>query len=168
MTEADICFADENLITSEALNKAFTTALLLTRSVEQSEAALREGIECLDFDDDAAGEKLIRGALYAAMSRSREDAERRPGEVDDALSLLPLELKRVALLPAALRHCFALRVLAGLPRKVCASLLNLEISQVAETAALAAQMLARDLYDWPGRSGDHVLPSRNQQTLSQT
>jgi hypothetical protein len=129
-------------VTSEALSKAFTTALLLTGSVERSEAAVLESIGCLDFDDDASGEKLTREALKTAISRERQIAEKRPEDLDCALSFLPLELMRVLRLPADLRRCFALRVLAGLPRRFCALLLNLEIEQVEEKAGIAAQMLA--------------------------
>jgi hypothetical protein len=141
LSEYNLAMAAEP-VTREALSKAFTTALLLTGSVERSEAAVLESIRWLNLDDDAAGEKLIRGALKAAIARECEIVEQRPGELDYALSLLPLELRRVLRLPADLRHCFALRVLAGLPRNVCAPLLNLEIRQVEEAAGFAAQMLA--------------------------
>jgi hypothetical protein len=129
-------------VTNEALSKAFTTTLLLTGSVEQSEAAVLESIRCLDLADDALGEKLIAGALQAAISREREIVEQWPGELDGALSLLPLELKRVLHLPADLRRSFALRILAGLPRRACARLLNLEMGQIEDTAGVAAQTLA--------------------------
>jgi hypothetical protein len=111
-------------VTSEVLRKAFHTALILTGSLEQSEAAVLESIRWLDLDDEAPGEKLVRGALQAALARQRQIVEQRSGELECALSLLPLELRRVLRLPADLRHCFALRILAGLPRNVCAPLLH--------------------------------------------
>jgi hypothetical protein len=129
-------------VTSEVLRKAFHTALILTGSLEQSEAAVLESIRWLDLDDEAPGEKLVRGALQAALARQRQIVEQRSGELECALSLLPLELRRVLRLPADLRHCFALRILAGLPRNVCAPLLHLELCRVDETAGVAAQMLA--------------------------
>jgi hypothetical protein len=129
-------------VTSEVLSRAFHTTLVLTGSAEQSEAAVLESIRCLDLDDDAPGEKLIRGALRAAIARQREIVEQEPGDFDYALSLLPAELRRVLRLPTDSRNCFALRVLAGLPRNVCAPLLNLERRQVDEAAGVAAQLLA--------------------------
>ena len=43
------------------------------------------------------------------------------GEVEDARSILPLELRRVLRLSTALRDCFVLRLLIGLTREVCAT-----------------------------------------------
>ena len=130
-------------VTSEALSRAFITTLLFTGSVSQSEAALLEGIQDLDLDDDASGELLIRTALQAAIERQGKAAEQQPEEVEYALTLVPPELRRVLRLPADLRHSFLLRILGGLPSDVCASLLHLEIRQVDEAAGDAAQMLAR-------------------------
>jgi hypothetical protein len=143
MTEVNCCFVGDELTPREALGKAFVTALLLTGSVEQSEAAVLESIERLDLDHDAPGEKLIRGALHAALGHRSNSAGERPGQLEPALSLLPMELQRVVRLPVPLRHCFTLYVLAGLPASVSAPLLNLGISQVKEAAGNAAEMLAR-------------------------
>jgi len=124
------------------LNKAFFTALLLTGSAQKSEAALLESIGSLELDQDTQGEKLLRGALKAAIAQDYEAAAPGTEELEYALSLLSPELKAVLRLPAHLRFCFILRFLARLPRNVCASLLNLEIPQLEQTATVAAQMLA--------------------------
>jgi hypothetical protein len=129
-------------VTSKVLSKAFNTALLLTGSVEQSEAAVLESIRCLDLDEDEPGEKLIRGALKVAITRHREIVAQRPENLDDSLPALPPELRRVLRLSPDLRQCFALRILAGLPRNICARLLDLEFYDVDEITGLAAQRLA--------------------------
>jgi hypothetical protein len=129
-------------ITSGVLCKAFHAALLLTGSVEEAEAAVLGGISCLDLKDEAQGERLVRGALKRAIARRGEAVGREPEATDDALALLPLELGCVRRLPAEFRDCFVLRVLVGLPRDVCASLLNWDGRRVDEVAGGAAQMLA--------------------------
>ncbi len=51
--------------------------------------------------------------------------------------MLPFELRRVLHLQAALRRCYVLRSLVGLPREACGRLLRLEIRQIDEWARTA-------------------------------
>jgi hypothetical protein len=62
--------------------------------------------------------------------------------MDRVSSFLPLELRWVLRLVPNLRHCFVCRVLAGLPREVCASLLHLEVRQLDESTCTAVRKLA--------------------------
>jgi DNA-directed RNA polymerase specialized sigma24 family protein len=117
------------------VGKAFLTTLLLTGSAERAEAAILEGNRVTDLEN-APGEALLRGAVNAAIEPPGETSEQ-PQDLQRASSMLPFELRRVLHLPQALRHCFVLRVLVGLPREVCARLLHLEIRQVDERARTA-------------------------------
>jgi hypothetical protein len=118
------------------VSKAFLVLLLLTGSVAQSEEALLESIQRLDLSDNAPAEKLMQYAFEAVSGRLRNNVE------DCAVSLLPPELESVLRLPSDLRGCFTLRVLAGLPGEICASLLDLETSQLEEAVGAAATILA--------------------------
>lgn len=128
------CFAGRRSIaaepaTNEVLRRTFTTALLLTGNVAQSEAAIA--------DSFGYSQLLVQRALEVALAAPASATEQ-----DVVSSLLPPELRRVLRLPTDLRQCFVLRILAGLPGAVCAPLLHKEISQVEEAAGAAAQMLA--------------------------
>jgi hypothetical protein len=70
------------------------------------------------------------GAAPLKKRRKMEDLER-------ASSMLPFELWRVLHLQAALRRCYVLRFLVGLPREACGRLLRLEIRQIDEWARTA-------------------------------
>jgi hypothetical protein len=128
------------------VGKAFLTALLLTGSVERAEAAILEGNTKMDLDN-ASEEALFREAVNAAIKPQSETSKQPPEELERASSMLPFELRRVLHLPPALRHCFVLRFLVGLPREACARLLHLEIRQVderARTAMLELPTIQRD------------------------
>lgn len=118
------------------VGKAFLTALLLTGSVERAEAAICEGNQQIS-PDSTFGDALFREAVNAALKPQSETSKQPPEELERASSILPFELRRVLHLPPALRHCFVLRFLVGLPREACARLLHLEIRQVDERARTA-------------------------------
>jgi DNA-directed RNA polymerase specialized sigma24 family protein len=120
----------------DMVSKAFLTALLLTGSAERAEAAILEGNAARDLDS-TPNEGLFRGAVNAAIELYSETSEQPPEDLEHASCMLPFELRRVLHLPPALRHCFVLRFLVGLPREVCAQLLHLEIHQVDERARTA-------------------------------
>ena len=75
--------------------------------------------------------------MNAAIEPPSEISEQLPEDLACASSMLPFELRHVLHLPTALRHCFVLRFLVGLPREDCARLLHLEIRQVDERARTA-------------------------------
>ena len=118
------------------VGKAFLTALLLTGSAERAESAILQAKGAFGFGD-SSGDTLLREAVNAAIEPAHDSSEQPSEDLERASSHLPCELQRVLHLPAALRHCFVLRFLVGLPREVCARLLRLEIPQVDERARRA-------------------------------
>ena len=120
----------------KAVDKAYITALLLTASVKRAEAAILEANGATDLDS-TTGEVLLREAVNAAIELQSETSKQPSEDLERASSILPFELRRVLHLPPALRQCFVLRFLVGLPREVCARLLHLEIRQVDERARTA-------------------------------
>jgi hypothetical protein len=120
------------------VGKAFLTALLLTGSAQRAEAAILEGRGAMDLDQ-LSEEVLFRRTVDAATAPQSDLLEEPSEELERASATLPFELRRVLHLPLALRQCFVLRFLIGLPREVCAQLLRLEVRQVdvrARTALL--------------------------------
>ena len=100
---------------TELVERAFTTALLLTGSAGHAEAAVMEGI-CSQH-----GKLSAESVLHATVNAS---IRVEPEEDESASSLLPKELRPVLRLPARSRHCYVLRILVGYSREVCASLLK--------------------------------------------
>jgi DNA-directed RNA polymerase specialized sigma24 family protein len=74
-------------------------------------------------------QEIIRGALVSAIAESQFHANGAKTS-DGWLVKLALNLQRVLRLPTNLRHCFVLRVLAGLSRQDCADLLRVGERQV--------------------------------------
>jgi hypothetical protein len=135
------------LNTRHSIAKTFRTALLLTGNIRRAEDAVLEAIQNSDnfsleaaqdsdnFSDDA----LLRAAIVAAMHKT--PVTRQPEDLDSPF--LPIELRRVLLLPTELRHCLVLRILASLSRSRCAQLLNLSIAKVDERTCEALRALAQ-------------------------
>jgi len=126
---------------SGSLSMAFALTLMLTASVEDAKEAIEASVRLLDRDD------YVEEDLVSAVARTALASENIAGnpvreKVLAAKQLLPAELRRVMCLPRNLRLCFVLRMLAGLPRSVCANLLNLEIAQVNDQTSLAMVELA--------------------------
>lgn len=129
---------DEVPITNEGLGQAFRTALLLTASAERAEAAILAGIRVID-PFDVSDESLMREAMTASIAAKIHEVrveESEPG------SLLPPELRRVLRLSKDLRHGFVLRVLVGLPREVCALMLQTGTQRIDELVCDSVQALA--------------------------
>ena len=124
-------------ITDEALGRTFITALLLTGSAERAETAVLEGIRGMDRNN-VSGEALLQGTVAASIAA--KIPEQRAEE--QASSMLPVELRRVLRLSLDFRRCFVLRVLIGLPRAVCARLLQTEIHRIDELVYASARALA--------------------------
>lgn len=127
-------------ITNDGLGRAFRTALLLTASAERAEAAVLEAIATMDpleFSDEA----LLREAMAASITSRFPEAG--VEEQEHGSSLLPLALRGILRLPRDLRQCFVLRVLVGLPREVCALILQTATRQrIDELVWNAVQALA--------------------------
>lgn len=127
-------------IASQTLGRVFTTALMLTANVEEAEAAILDGISATD-PGQLSDERLFLAAIAAALAPQRNGPERRE-DLACASAILPAELRSVLHLPLNARHCFVLRMLAGLPSEVCAQLMNLETHHIEQAAGRAAQLLA--------------------------
>ena len=128
-------------IASSTLNRAFTTALLLTASVAQAEAALLEGISALQ-PGEASEDNLCLEAILAAVAPKRHETGLATG-TEDARSFLPPGLAPVLELAPDLRQCFVLRALMSMPREFCSRLLRLDVGEVDENLGRAAQALAQ-------------------------
>ena len=121
------------------LERAFLTAHLVTGSLQKAEELTLNAIAAWRPDEEPE-EKLFQNVLDAA---ARTQAEANPIDPDSSGSYLPHELKAVLQLAPQLRHCFVLRVLAGLSAKVCARLLCLQADMVDGHTCDAVQCLAR-------------------------
>jgi len=125
---------------NQAICQGFRATLLLTGSLAQAEGAMLDAVHSLGHEEEP-DEALFVRAIKAALTAGRQ-ASARAQDLDLASSVLPLELRRVLLLPLELRHCFVLRFLAGFSREDCAKLLRLKIERVDDSVCAAAQALA--------------------------
>jgi hypothetical protein len=117
-----------------ALNMAFRTALLLTGDTRTAEAAVVHGIgACKDLSPGG----LLIEAVRSAVRRRTKSADG-PYEVE----WLPIELRHLFMLQPLLRHCFVLRILAGLFPEVCAELLEISIAEFEDALYGALTELA--------------------------
>jgi hypothetical protein len=121
----------------EALPKAFLPALLLSGGIEAAEAAVMDAIAALEFDHDPGGTLLLESVKSA--TRRRADS---PNPSKQALSILPLELRRVLLLARDNRHCFVLRILLGMTPETSAGILNRSVHEVEEALLTGLQNLS--------------------------
>jgi len=126
------------LTANPSLARSFRTALLLTGGISQAEDAVLEAIQVLD-PEQMSDEALYRGTILAALVHGGETHTGNGEQV-----VLPPELMGVLHLPTGLRHCFVLRILAGLHEADCARLLNLSIPAVDQRTCQAVRRLAGD------------------------
>jgi hypothetical protein len=120
------------------VDRALLTAHLLTGNLQQAEKATLDAIESWNPGEEPE-QVLFENVLNAA---ARVQAEPRPNNIDSSGSYLPNDLIAVFRLAPQLRRCFVLRILVGLPVKVCARLLHLQAGQVDEYTCAALQCLA--------------------------
>jgi DNA-directed RNA polymerase specialized sigma24 family protein len=120
------------------IGRALLTAHLLTGSLQQAEKATREAIDSWNSGEDPE-EAVFQNVLNAA---ARAPAGPNPNNSDTSDSSLPNELIAVFRLAPQLRRCFVLRIVVGLPAKVCARLLHLQSEQVDEYTSAALQCLS--------------------------
>jgi len=126
---------------SESLNEMFTTSLLLTGSAERAERAVLEGIETMG-QDHVSAHVVLKATIRAAVAPEVMTGREAFWEREPAVSRLPIELRRVLLLPTFLRHAFVLRLLLGLPRDECSRLLQLDAGALDAHVVSAAVALA--------------------------
>jgi hypothetical protein len=120
---------------SEAIDKAFRAALLLTGSTELAENAVLDGIAASEFGhivDDVLLE-TVKSAIQRRAAFSNESVQ--------APSDLPLELRRLFLLAPISRDSFVLRVLLGIPPTACSAVLHLTIHEIDDVLCAALQEL---------------------------
>jgi len=117
---------------SECLAKNFITAILLTGSVKQAEAAV---LDCTDSPNLLG---TAAAAIRQTAVRPEETADRKA-----AAELLPIELRNVLRLPPDLRPYFVLRMLMQMTRESCAALLKVDPARVDEATCQAVIQLAR-------------------------
>jgi hypothetical protein len=122
------------------LNRIFITAVLVAGSPGQAEAAMLEAIQQMD-ETQGSEEDLFFACIRVALNRGpRLEPPVKPGRAASASLSLPEELERVMLLPPNFRHCFVLRILAGLSYEQC---LFLNIKDPDEGACSAARELSK-------------------------
>ncbi|HME09518.1 MAG TPA: hypothetical protein VKG25_20840 [Bryobacteraceae bacterium] len=122
----------------EALQRTFMLTLLLGGGVQQAEAAMLEAIRQTQREQ-LSNQELHRQSLKAAIAAG-DELPQRSGTIEGMSLALPPELCRVLLLPAHLRHCFVLRMLARYSSEDCA---ELNVLDADEGACSAMKELAR-------------------------
>lgn len=128
--------------TDRAIERAFVTVHLLTADAGQAENAVLDAIEEWDPDYEPE-EALFDRALTSALQNEHRDAFSSPGRSGSNGTIVPEELQAVLGLPAQLRRCFVLRILAGLSRRDCADRLNLTDHSVDTYTCAALTFLPR-------------------------
>jgi hypothetical protein len=126
---------------SEGLNETFTAAILLTGSAERAECAVLKGIETLG--DDVSETMVLQATIRAALKPEMTADEEGPSGPQPGAAWLPIQLRRVLLLPRNFRQAFVLRLLLGLPRDQCSQLLQLDDGTLDEHVGQAATLLAQ-------------------------
>ena len=124
--------------THHALHRTFRTLFLLTGGLARAEDAMMEAIQAAN-SEDMSDEVLLREGVAAALSQAPATWT----DDDPASSALPSPLLRVLRLPAHLRQCFVLRILAAFSPADCAQLLNLSIAKVEQRTREAMYEIAR-------------------------
>jgi hypothetical protein len=120
---------------SRALDEAFVAGLLLAGNLDAAEAAVLDGIAALE-PDAPCGDTLLELAAKSSIRRRDEFPER-----SEAVSILPLELKRLLLLAPICRDCFILQVLIGLTPATCSGILHLSQQECEDALQRAFQKL---------------------------
>ncbi|HMF78454.1 MAG TPA: hypothetical protein VK604_22540 [Bryobacteraceae bacterium] len=124
-----------------ALNKAFLTATLLTKSIKRAEEAVLDGISALDVDD-LPSEKLLLRTIEGIISGNGALADPAAEEIEEASAILPFELQNLLRMPRRSRFCYVLRILAGVPSESCGAMLHWDRDQVDKCISAAMFNLA--------------------------
>jgi len=127
---------------STGLNEIFIAAILLTGCTERAERAVVDGIETLG-EDGISEDTVLQATIRAALKQETMADEESPRQAQPAVSWLPIQLRRVLLLPRNLRQPFVLRLLLGMPGDQCSRLLQLDDAKLDEQVRQAAIFLAQ-------------------------
>jgi len=122
----------------DAVGRAFLTAHLLTGNAVGAENAVMEALGSWDPGEESADVLLERAVSKAATQLDMGCATPDPQQPRWGV---PTELQAVLRLPARLRHCYVLRILAGFSRESCAQMLDLHCQQVDQYTRAAMQCL---------------------------
>jgi hypothetical protein len=125
---------------SVAACNALKAALLLTGNAASAESATLQAVSSLEAENVTAKALLHRTIEISLRDPGNRKAASDEPEVD--WPDLPVELRNVLQMRASLRHCFVLRVLLGLPKEVCARLLQLDGDKVTAKVSAAMNWLA--------------------------
>lgn len=136
-----IAMPEVNSVGLETLwRRPFLAALLLTGDTELAEIAVLRSLGELQADRlDATS--LLLGSVAAAVQMQGEWKGGDGGSGAEP-SDLPYALGRILPLAELPRSCFTLRILEGLPREICASMLRMDAEAVDHHAGMAARTLA--------------------------
>jgi len=130
--------------------EVFLVALLLSGSVTNAECAMLKGISTL------GNSNMPVRALLDLILRAAAAPDVAIGQMEKTPSLyvscLPIELRRVLLLPEDPRRCFVLHLLIGLPLSSCSRLLSMSdyqirrntIDAVLQLTGMGSPSVARD------------------------
>jgi hypothetical protein len=127
---------------SKGLDEVFIAAILLTGCTEGAERVVVEAIETLG-DDEISEDMVLQATISGAVKPEMMTNEECPRQPQPTVSWLPIQLRRVLLLPSDLRQAFVLRLLLGMPRDQCARLLQLDGGKLDEHVGQAAIFLGR-------------------------
>lgn len=121
---------------SKGLDEAFRAASMLTGSTEGAENAVLDGIAASDF-----GNIVDDGLLVETVKSAFQRRADFPGQPQQALSDLPVELRRLFLLAQISRDTFVLRILLGIPAATCSAVLHLTIDEMDDVLCAALEEL---------------------------
>jgi hypothetical protein len=140
-----------------AVCSALKAALLLTGNAASAECAVLEAISSLNPQNVTAEALLDRTIELSIRSVASGAGSGLQVDWPD----LPIELRNVLEMKPALRNCFVLRVLLGLPEAMCAALLRLHRAHVAARACAAMNWLGNTKRRIPNRrAGSNPFRSR--------
>jgi hypothetical protein len=126
----------------KAICRAFSIALLVSGDMTIAEESVLEAVRSLDPEDLTTDALFVCVSTLAIHRSSRLLEQATEPHSSEMLGRLPAEMQNLLKLSRALRQCFVLRILLGLPRNICASLLNLQEFQIADLTCDALSSLA--------------------------
>ena len=128
----------EDSLTAQ-IDRSFITSYLLLGNNSQAEAATLNAIGL--WNPESGGQALFQGAVEAALRSLNLDPDALRTEPFRVKLWLPVELSPVLWLPQALRICYVLRVLVGLPAEVLHQITGIEPRRADRLAATAMALL---------------------------
>ncbi len=126
---------------SALVPKMFISALLLSGSEAGAERSILEAISTMG-SGEVSGDALLAATLRTAVAPQEAIPRETSQTADLYTSGLPIELRRVLVLPEDPRRCFVLHILIGLPVGECSRLLSLNDCEIERNTVWAALELA--------------------------